>query len=273
MADPFASRYGPWALVTGASSGIGEQFARQLAARGLNLVITARRGELLEHLAAELRGRQGVKVQVLVLDLSHQDFLPPLTTACAGKDIGLVVSNAGFGLKGEHHQLDATRLTAMLNVNCHAPMLLAHAFAPRMLARGRGGLLFTGSIEGFIAFPWSTGYAATKAFVMALGEGLWGELSARGIDVMVLAPGSTDTDAPTLQGIDRSQLIGLIEPEVVARRALEQLGHRPVLITGWVSRLLVGVLRALPRRFAVQLAGKGIKRALERSAAQRQPSA
>lgn len=272
MPESFASRYGPWALVTGASSGIGEQFTRQLAARGLNLVITARRADLLEHLAAELRDGHGVQVHVLALDLSHQDFLSPLMRACAEKHIGLVVSNAGFGLKGEHHQLDPTRLTAMLNVNCHAPMLLAHAFAPKLIARGRGGLLFTGSIEGFIAFPWSTGYAATKAFVMALGEGLWGELRTRGVDVMVLAPGSTDTDAPKLQGIDRSQLIGLISPQAVARQALDQLGQRPVLITGRVSRLLIGTLRALPRRLAVQLAGKGIKRALERSARGPRPS-
>lgn len=269
MAEGFAGRYGPWALVTGASSGIGEQFARQLAARGLNLVITARRAELLERLAADLRRQHGVAVEVLPLDLSHQDFIPSLMLACAGKEIGLVVSNAGFGLKGEHHQLDAAQLTAMLNLNCHAPMLLAHAFAPKLIARGHGGLLFTGSIEGFIAFPWSTGYAATKAFVLALGEGLWGELKAHGIDVMVLAPGSTDTDAPALQGIDRSQLIGLMSPAAVAREALEQLGKRPVLITGWVNRLLVGFLGVLPRRLAVQLAGKGIRMALERSAKRR----
>jgi short-subunit dehydrogenase len=265
MADDFADRFGPWALVTGASSGIGEQFARQLAARGLHLVITARRTALLENLAADIKRQYGTQVEVLALDLTRPDFIEPLLNVCDGKNIGLVVSNAGFGLKGEHHQLDATRLSAMLSVNCHAPMLLAHAFAPNLLARGRGGLLLTGSIEGFIAFPLSTAYAATKAFVMALGEGLWGELKARGVDVMVLAPGATDTDAPILQGIDRSQLVGLMSPSEVARQALAQLGKKPVFITGWMNRLMVGFLTALPRRVAVRVAGGAMKTALERS--------
>jgi short-subunit dehydrogenase len=266
MANDFTHRFGPWALVTGASSGIGEQFARQLAARGLNVVITARRAALLEHLAAELTRTHGVQVTVLALDLAQPDFMAPLLAACADKDIGLVVSNAGFGLKGEHHNLDAARLSAMLNVNCHAPMLLAHAFAPQLIARGRGGLLFTGSIEGFMGFPWSTAYAATKAFVMSLGEGLWGELTARGVDVMVLAPGATDTDAPTLQGIDKSQLAGMMPPAEVVRQALAQLGKKTVFITGWTNRLLVRFLTMVPRRVGLRIAGKGMQVALQRSA-------
>ncbi len=261
----FARRYGPWAVVTGASSGIGAEFARQLAARGINLVITARRTALLEQLAAELRGT-GVQTEVVATDLAQPDFLGPLLAACADKDIGLVVSNAGFGLKGLHHELDGERLTAMLNVNCHAPMRLAQALAPRLIARGRGGMIFTGSIEGFIAFPWSTAYAATKAFVQSLGEGLWAELRPYGVDVLVLAPGATDTDAITLQGIDKRQLSGLMAPADVVGQALTQLGRRPVVITGWMNRVLVRVLRAMPRRLAVPLAGKGMKTALERSA-------
>src|SRR5206468_3378335 len=109
--------FGPWALVTGASSGIGAEFARELAARGLSLIITARRAELLGELARQLRERHRVEVEVLELDLAHADFLAPLARACAGKDIGLLVSNAGFGLKGEHHAQSADQLTAMLHVN------------------------------------------------------------------------------------------------------------------------------------------------------------
>ncbi len=261
----FGRRYGPWALVTGASSGIGAEFARQLAARGLNVVMVARRTALLEQLAAGLRGT-GVQTEVVAVDLAQPDFLGPLLAACADKDIGLVVSNAGFGLKGPHDEQDGERLTAMLNVNCHAPMRLAQALAPRLLARGRGGIIITGSIEGFIAFPWSTAYAATKAFVLSLGEGLWVELQPRGVDVLVLAPGATDTDAITLQGIDKRQLSGLMAPADVVAQALAQLGHRPVIITGWMNRVLMRALRVLPRRVAIQLAGKGMKVALERSA-------
>jgi short-subunit dehydrogenase len=265
MNDPaaFVHRFGPWALVTGASSGIGYAFARQLAARGLNLVITARRLRLLEAFAGELRHRYGVQVQAIGLDLARPDFLDPLIDACAGKDVGLVVSNAGFGLKGEHHTLVRERLSAMLAVNCHAPLLLAHAFAPGLIARGRGGLIFTGSIEGFLGFPFSSGYAATKAFVTVLGEGLWGELRSRGVDVMVLSPGATDTDAPTLQGVDKGRIVGpMMAPEAVAAQALARLGRAPVFIPGWFNRMVMRLLRALPRRLSVRLAGKGIRDSL-----------
>jgi short-subunit dehydrogenase len=261
VANDFAQRFGPWALVTGASSGIGAAFAHALAARGLNLVITARRLRLLESMAGELKHRYGVSVQAIGLDLANPEFLRPLLEACAGKDIGLVVSNAGFGVKGEHHRLGAERLSAMLAVNCHAPMLLTHAFAPRLITRGRGGFVLTGSIEGFLGFPYSSAYAATKAFVTVLGEGLWGELRGHGIDLMVLSPGATDTDAPTLQGIDKGKIPGpVMAPAVVAEQALLRLGRRsPVFIPGFINRWLVRLLRLLPRRLGLRLTGKGIR--------------
>ncbi|HEY2517728.1 MAG TPA: SDR family NAD(P)-dependent oxidoreductase [Polyangiaceae bacterium] len=261
--DPrFLKSYGPWALVTGASSGIGGELARSLAARGLHLVLTARRVPELEALAAELRAKHGVEVRVVGLDLAQQDFLGPLISACEGIDLGLLVANAGFGLKGEHHTLDPARLTAMLNVNCHAPMLLANVFAPRLIARGHGGIVFTGSIEAFLPFPWSGAYAATKSFVTSLGEAMADELAPKGIDVMVLSPGSTDTQAPIAQGVDRRALVGLMQPAEVAERALARLGKSTVFVPGWTSRLLVGMLTALPRRLAIRLAGRGIRDAL-----------
>jgi hypothetical protein len=265
MADDFSHRYGPWALVTGASSGIGEQFARALAARGLNLIVTARRAALLEALAADIGHRHGVRVEVLALDLSRQDFLPALTAACANKDIGLVVSNAGFGLKGENHRQDSAQLTAMLNVNCHAPMIVAWHFAPRLIERGRGGLLITSSMEGFVAFPYSAAYSATKAFSRWLGESLWVELRPYGVDVMVLAPGATDTEALTLQGFDKNQMTGVMTPAEVVREALDRLGRRPVVLTGWLNRMFIGFLTMLPRRAAVLLAGKGMKMAIDQA--------
>jgi short-subunit dehydrogenase len=259
----FASRFGPWALVTGASSGIGAELARQLAALKLNVVVTARRAELLRALASELRRDHGVKVHELALDLGRPDFLPELVAACADKDIGLLACNAGFGLKGAHHELDGARLTEMLHVNCLAPMLIAHHFAPRLLARGRGGLLLTGSIEGFMGFPWSSAYAASKAFVRVLGEGLWGELEARGVDVLVLMPGATDTDAPTLQGIDKQRIPGrLMPPAEVAGQALARLGGAPIFVPGWLNRWMMRSLMLLPRRFALRQAGKGIRASL-----------
>jgi short-subunit dehydrogenase len=259
-APAFRARYGPWALVTGASSGIGEAFARALAARGLDLLVTARRAGRLEALAAELRAAHGVRVEVLALDLADPGFSEPLAAACAGRDLGLVVSNAGFGVKGEHHTLPAAELRAMLTVNTLAPTLIAHALAPGLVARGQGGLVFTGSIESFLGFPFSSAYAATKAYVTVLGEGLWGELERHGVDVLVLAPGATDTDAPTRQGIDKAKIPGkMMAPAQVAEEALARLGRGPVHVAGWQNRWLVRLLTALPRRTALRLAGKGIR--------------
>lgn len=264
-ADAFSSCYGPWAVVTGASSGIGEQFARALAARGCNLVVVARRADRLDALATELSTGGGVEVETLALDLAEPGSVSRVVAGCAGKDVGLVVSNAGFGLKGLHHQQSESRLEAMVAVNCLAPALLARAFGPALMERGRGGLIFTGSIEGFVGFPLSAAYAATKAFVLSLGEGLWGELHSQGVDVLVVAPGSTDTEALELQGIDKSTLVGIMSPATVVEGALEQLGKRPVHIAGAMNRALVGAVAALPRRAGVGLVGWGMRRTLERS--------
>src|SRR5438067_1245456 len=168
MRGDFVERYGPYALVTGASSGIGEQFARLLAARGLNLVLTARRTTRLDALAEELRAKHSVDVAVLPIDLSEPTAAERLVEQCAGRDIGLVVSNAGAGLKGLHHKQSVAEVVGLISVNCIAPSVLAHGFAPALIRRGHGGLLFVGSIESVGGFPWSAVYSASKAFVDAL---------------------------------------------------------------------------------------------------------
>lgn len=169
-------KYGPWALITGASSGIGEQFARLLARSGIHLLLIARRGDRLESLAAELRrGRRGLEIEPLVVDLAEPDAVDRVVAGVGERDLGLVVSNAGFGLKGRFTEIERTRLEAMFNVNARAPLLLAHALLPRLRARPSAGLIFTGSVEGEAPYPWSAAYAATKAFVHSLGMGLYGE--------------------------------------------------------------------------------------------------
>ena len=217
----FLKRYGPWAIVTGASSGIGKAFASLLAEKGFNLILIARRTHLIEELASNLRTNSSVEVTSITLDLSGPGFIEPMIQACKGKDIGLIISNAGFGLKGLFHETPIEKMFAMFNVNCAAPVHIAHTFIPMLLKRGRGGILITGSFEGMMGFPWSACYSATKAFVQSLGEGLWGELKDYGIDVLVLAPGSTDTEALPLQGIDKNQLFGLMSPKKV--RAVQSI--------------------------------------------------
>jgi short-subunit dehydrogenase len=263
----FLSKYGPWAVVTGASSGIGEQFARKLAAEGFDLVLVARRAERIQSLAAELRGQHRAEVHPLPLDLCRPDFLEPLLSACEGRDVGLVVSNAGTGMKGPHHQAPPERLAAMLDLNCRVPLLLVRAFAPRLIERGRGGLLITGSIEAYQGFPYSAAYAATKAFVHSFGEALWVELREHGVDVLVLNPGPTDTEILPNQGICPDDMLGLMSPEKVAKLALKRLGRGPVYISGALSRLLLGILSILPRRLALKLAARGMLDAIEKGRA------
>ena len=156
MSD-WTDRYGPWALVTGASSGIGQGFARQLAARGVHLVLVARRAERLESLGAELSAAHGIKTRSVPLDLTREDFLPELLSATEDLEVGLIVCSAGFALTGDFldHELD--RELALLHVNCRAPMLLCHAYGRTMRDRKRGGIILLSSIAGFGATPrWTT---------------------------------------------------------------------------------------------------------------------
>lgn len=258
-------KYGPWALVTGASSGIGAEFARQLAAAGLNLILVARREQQLRALQAELSGRHAVEVELLVLDLAAADAAEHLCAAALTRDLGLVVSNAGFGLKGAFNRHPAAQVDAMLNVNVRTPLLLLHALLPSLRRRRAAGVILTGSIEGEVAFPWSSAYAATKAFVHNFALSLYGELKGSSVDLLLLEPGSTDTEAAGLQGITRENLVGLMSPAEVVRQALAQLGRRPLLIPGLQNRIFIGLLRLLPPRWSIALAGKGMATALARS--------
>ena len=267
--NDFLQRYGPWAIVTGASSGIGEQFARLLAERGFKLIIVARRIDRLDKLAKDLNETYATEVLPLELDLSRQDFITELTAAINHKSIGLLISNAGFGLKGEHHKTSAEKMDSMLQVNSRAPMLLAHLLSPSLIKRGKGAIVFTGSIEGFLAFPWSASYAASKAFLLSLGQSLWYELKPYGVDVLVLAPGSTNTEALPLQGFDPKQQVGLMLPRQVAEQALSQLGKKPVFISGRLNRLFIRFLCILPRRLGTSLAGAGMRSAIKKSRSRR----
>lgn len=247
MTDDFKERYGPLALVTGASSGIGWGFAEELAERGLDLVLVARREDRLRELAATLEARHGTKVTVLPLDLSQPDTPDRILEATANSDIGLLVSNAGFGFKGPHESTDPQGMTEMLMVNCNVPLRLTHGFIPRLRARGRGGMILTSSVEGMIACPNSAAYSASKALVSALGEALWAELRGDDIDMLTLCPGATDTEAMEKQGVDRSALPDLKTPRDVASRTLDAIKSGPTFHSSDYYRAMFDQLLAMPR--------------------------
>jgi short-subunit dehydrogenase len=256
----FKDRYGPVALVTGASSGIGQAFAEALAARGLDLVLVARRLDRLEALAGRLAKDCGVNARALQVDLAAPTAAQQILDATASADVGLVVSNAGFGLKGEFAADDPRVLAEMLMVNCNVPMQLAHGFIPRLRRRGKGGIIFTSSIEGLMGCPYSAGYSASKALVIALGEALWAELEPEGIDVLTLCPGATESEAAAKQGIDISTLNNVMPAGEVAEATLENLRNGPTFFSSEHYRASMQQLASMPRREALQMMARAMKR-------------
>ncbi|MBV1690463.1 SDR family NAD(P)-dependent oxidoreductase [Novosphingobium sp. G106] len=258
----FLERYGPVALVTGASSGIGWAFAEELATRGFDLVLAARRTDRLEQLAAKLEAAHGTATQLCESDLSKPDAPAALLAATAGKDIGLVISNAGFNIRGYFETTDAVEMAEMLTVNCHAPMQLAHGFLPRLKARGKGGIVFTSSVEGFIGCPFSTAYSATKALVIGLGEGLFGELAGSGVDVLTLCPGATESEA-TAKYAEKYAAVPNMQPaREVAQLTLDNITNGPVFVPNAHYKAQFEQLTAMPRAQAVVAMASALKATL-----------
>jgi short-subunit dehydrogenase len=258
--DDFKEHYGPVALVTGASSGIGKSFAELLATKGMELVLVARRVQRLNELASRLEKQRGVKVTVRETDLSDITAAQQILDATSSLDIGLVISNAGFGFKGPYSNCDPKVMADMLMVNCNTPMQLAHGFIPRLRKRGKGGIIFTSSVEALIGCPYSTAYSATKALVNALGEGLWAELQPEGIDVLTLCPGATESESAGLQGIDISTLRNVMPAEEVARLTLENMRKGPVFFSSEFYRANFEKLLSMPRRDALMAIAGSLKK-------------
>jgi len=189
----FAHRYGPAALVAGASLGIGAAFARELAGAGLHLVLVSRRALPVEELAEELRAAHGVDVRTLACDLGDEAAVEAIVGACRGLAIGLLVYNAADSSVGRFLDTPIEDHLRTVHVNARGPVLLAHAFGGPMAARGRGGIVLMSSLAAFHGTPLVASYAATKAFNLVLAEGLWSELGERGVDVLACCAGATLT--------------------------------------------------------------------------------
>jgi short-subunit dehydrogenase len=247
----FANHYGSWALVTGSSAGIGEEFARQLAKAGLNLVLVARREKRLRKLAALLENEYGVQVRIAVVDLAADSFLPVIVSLTEDIEVGLVVNNAGFAVTGEFLDNQAARELDMLYVNCRAPLLLAKEFGMQMAERRQGGIIMVSSIAGFSAMPRWSHYAATKAYSLLLGEGLAYELQKFGVDVLTLCPGSTSTEFHQVAGVHSGKSM---KPAAVVAAAIRNLGKKTTFIPGFHNLLIASTARFLPRRLNT---GKG----------------
>ena len=248
----FTERYGAWALVAGASEGLGAAYARALAERGMNLVLIARRRALLDRLAEDLRGTFGIEVRCCEGDLASLAFLETLHTVCSGLDVGLMVYNATYAPVGEFEHTALEDLMCVVDVNVRAPVALLRAFLPSMTERGRGAVVLMTSLAGNQGTPRIAAYAASKAFTRVLGEGLWHELENRGIDVVTCCAGAVRT--PGYAVTADKDAPGTLDPEEVVEEALNALGRGPLVIPGFVNRAASVVMgRLLPRRAAIAI--------------------
>lgn len=246
-------RQGAWAVVTGASEGIGRAFATELAAHGLHLVLVARRGDKLRALADEVAHRHGTQTRVLALDLTERGAMDTIAASTHDLDVGLLIAAAGYGSAGP---LVASQLESeldQLQVNAAAVLSQCWYFGRRFAARGRGGIVLMSSIVAFHGTPMSANYAATKAYVQSLAEGLRQELKPAGVDVIASAPG------PVASGFGvraRMHMARTITPEVVARETLAALGRQGTVRPGGLSKLLGWSLATAPRSLRVMIMGR-----------------
>lgn len=271
MQRDFRQHYGEWAIVTGASSGIGEAFAHALAARSIRPFLVARRAEELCRVAAEIQSRHGVEAAFLALDLAEPEFIDRLVTAFGARDLGLVIGNAAYNPAGAFLDLSREILVRMLDVNARANLLLANAFLPRLRAQGRGGFMMVASTEAYSGVPFSACYSASKAFVLSLGEALWGECLDTGVDVTVLVPGATDT--PLLASRDMGDLkVTPLSATDVAEIGLNFLGRGPSIVPATRDRWTQRILRRLPRAWLIRKMAPTVREMIERSVARTPPN-
>ncbi|GAB4198199.1 MAG: SDR family oxidoreductase [Wenzhouxiangellaceae bacterium] len=244
-------RYGPWAVISGASQGIGEAYAGYLAAAGFNLVLIARRQQQLEQLAARLRQQHSIDTQVISADLQQSAALDEVMAQTADLDVGLWIANAGFGTSGALVDNPLEQELSLLDVNCRALLTLTHHFARRFVSRGRGGIILLSSLLGFQGTPGSANYAASKAYVQALAEALRIELRPRGVDVLAVAPGPVRTGFAERADL---KVAMAAKPEVVPPASMKALGRKATVRPGWLAKVLEGSLK-LPRAARVRIIG------------------
>ena len=251
----FAADYGPWAVVTGASSGIGQELAMQIAARGVNVCLAGRDAT---RLAATARFVQslGRQVRVVAGDLAQPTGVSALLDATGGLEVGLLVPAAGFGTGGAFLDSGVREQAEMIALNCTCVMTMVHHYAPPMVERGHGGVMLIASLLAFQGTPYAAHYAATKAYVQCFGEALNVELAGTGVNVLVTSPGPTDTGFAERA---RMRLGRAMSAASVAKVSLDTLGRSGTLLPGGLTKALRGAMFGLPRGAKVSMMGRIVK--------------
>jgi short-subunit dehydrogenase len=247
--------YGTTALVTGASSGIGEAFVRKFASLGFTVCAVARREDRLRHLESEIATTGKGKVIPIVADLSQSDGVTTVVQAvtAAGLSIDVLVNNAGVGYLGAVETVDRDKTISMINLNCRAVVDMTIRFLPGMKERKRGAVIIVSSVVGTIPTPWFSAYSGTKAFDLYFGEGLYGECLGTGVDVVTVLPGLTQTEFQAGAGM-RDYHSPYRKAEHVVESALAALGKKPIVVDGCFNKLLSHGTRFVPRSWLVRIA-------------------
>lgn len=256
----FQEKYGPWAVITGASRGLGEAFAEEFARLGFNLILSARSADKLEELSKRLREKYKKDIRPIPLDLSHPSAPETLFKACDGLDVGLLVNNAGIFPKNYFEDMPLEELLATVRLNCMSGLELTHRFLPRFRSRKRSGIIFVSSIQAFQSVPYMSNYSATKAYDFLLAQGLWYELKPLGIDVLSLNPGFINKPG-------KNAGIGATDPEPIVRDAVKFLGRRMFVVTGLVNKIfanLLGRFLPVPVSLRVKAGAAVIKKSMRR---------
>lgn len=263
VSHDFLDRYGPWAVVTGASSGLGQAIAQELAAAGANLLLAGRDADRLAIIAGALKDGGAGEIRTVAADLATEAGAEALTAACEALDVGLLVLAAGFGTSGSFLNADESAEIEMLRLKCEAVLRLSLRFAPRLAARGRCGIVLFASLVGRQGTPRAAAYAATKGYVQILGEGLNAELKPAGVDVLVCAPGPVSTGFASRANM----VMGMADqPAPLAAPILRALGRRRLMTPGRVGRFLTWSLAPLPRGLRTRILG-GVMAGMTRNAA------
>jgi short-subunit dehydrogenase len=247
------SKYGEWAIVTGASSGIGMALAKHLATAGFNLIINARREDALRELAQQIQQISQVEIKLVPADLSTNEGLARLLETANGLNIGLLVASAGRGTSGLFIENTLDEEVGMLRLNCEALLQLTHHYSKQFAAQKRGGIILLSSVLAFQGAPYAANYAATKAYVQTLAEGLAQELKPHGVDVLAAAPGPVESGFAERASMKMSNAM---TPEQVAVPILKALGQTTTTYPGYLSKLIVYSLSTVPRWAKVKIMGK-----------------
>src|SRR5947209_446882 len=254
----FVERYGPWAVVLGASEGLAEAFARGVAARGVNVVGVARRREPLRRVAEDITQGHGVEARSAAIDLGSADFLDELRAVTDDLDVRLAIYNAAASYVGEFEDQSLESMKSIVSVNCWGPLAVCEHFGPPMVRAGRGGIVLMSSGAGLAGAPYNAAYSASKAFDLMLGESLWAEWRAGGVDVLSVIGPAIDT--PTFRRSMPPEAVAAMPPAMapgaVAEEVLDALGSGPSFVPGESNRQGIAILGSLPRQQQVEAMAK-----------------